>query len=79
VVGAVLALVGGRLQGNVRAVREETAEPLERLHRLLGRLAGQFDDEEDDDNDDDPRRGGEPRSGAMLAQPPQLISPTQRV
>lgn len=37
VIDAVLALVRGRLEGNVKAVREETADPFERLRRLLVR------------------------------------------
>ncbi len=37
VLDAVVDLVRERLQGNVRSVREETADSLERLHRLLAR------------------------------------------
>lgn len=37
VIDAVLALVESRLQGNAKAVCQETGDPLERLHRLLAR------------------------------------------
>lgn len=37
ILDAMLALIRKRLLANVQAVREETADPLERLQRLLGR------------------------------------------
>lgn len=37
VIQAILDLIRDRLLGNIRRVRQETAEPLEQLHRLLQR------------------------------------------